>query len=115
MVEAISLVGPALFWALFLVSYFLWNNRVPNAVAILVGGVLAVLALTPLMSGLGWMLSGHWYAGAAILLLRAVTLAIGVAALVYYALPIYIGLSFLLVVPFLSVPALWILQMKGKT
>ena len=114
-VEAIPLFGPALFYLLYVGSYILWSDRVPTFIALLVGLLLAALALMPLLSGLGWVVSGRPLVGAAIMLLRAVTAWLGVTVLLKDdPVSIYAGIGILLSVPVVSIPALWIVQRKAQ-
>ncbi len=72
--EVIPLVGPLAFAALFTAAYLTPASAIPTFVEVLVATVLTTLAITPIMCGLGWFVSGRWTVAIAILLVRVMTL-----------------------------------------
>jgi hypothetical protein len=80
-VEAFPICGPIACFGVNLVAYLMWNREIPEFGAVLGAPTLSVLALTPFICGLGWFALGRPAVGLAIVLLRILTIIVGVHAL----------------------------------
>ena len=81
LIEAAAVLGPALFIGLFALAYSTPASEVPQSAAILVADILVFLALTPAVSGLGWVIAGHRTVGCTVVVLRTSLMAIVIGLL----------------------------------
>lgn len=83
--ELIPLPAPFVFTGLMLAAFTVLPSVAPNGSGVVVSGVILAFVPASFLTGLGWILSGHKLIGAALLVVRAITLALAVSLAVWWS------------------------------